>query len=199
MHGSFARRAGLVFLAALVCLTLSGCGQDVGYSRICDDPDFGCYFNRALAIVNGAEHWLNKWIQIHLGLKIAIVTFGILATVMIALTDQNTQRWAKPIGLIASALATGLTAGVSSFQIPENIDKLAENIKTLKQITNDFDSAKVTLVRGATPDEINQRFKTDEKFREAVNALTRKYVTDMNNIETDMVRVMGITARPEKK
>jgi hypothetical protein len=198
MHGSFARRVSLVLLAVFVCLIATGCSQDVGLSKLCEDPDFDCYFNRAVAIINGAEGWLNAWIKIHLALKIAVVTFGILATVMIALTDQTTHKWAKPIGLIASALATGLTAGVSTFQVPENIDRLADNIKTLKQITNAFDTAKVSLVQGATNDEIMQRFKTDDKFREAVNALTSKYVNDMNNVETDMVRVIGITAKKEK-
>ena len=191
----FCRIRANIPLVFVICLLMAG--RAVAQSQGCDDPDFVCYFKRAKEVVNGAEWWVDWWIKAHLVLKLIIVALGILATVMFALTDEKTKNWAKPIGLSASAIVTGLTAGIGTFQIPENIEKLAENARTLKQITNDFDFAKVKLVKGATQEEINKRFGTDPGFRAEVNKLTYDYVNAMNNVEVDMLRVIGLTSKPK--
>ena len=51
---------------------------------------------------------------------------GILATVMIALQGDDNRVWTRPIGIVATALVTGITALVSSFHVPETKDGLID-------------------------------------------------------------------------
>jgi hypothetical protein len=91
---------------------------------MCVDPDFDCYSKQMLAGVWTVRESISYWSNLHLALQIFIAVARIVTTVMIALEGDENGHWTKPIGLVATALVTGLTSPLVSFmsQITRQID-----------------------------------------------------------------------------
>jgi hypothetical protein len=126
---------------------------------------------------------------------VLVVVAGIVATIMIALQGDDNKVWTRPIGLIATALVTGMTSALVSFHVPDNVDKLVDILGNMITIANEFGYQSAKLSEGENLTEVQQRFKTDIAFRNSVNELTKKYVDDYNGIKIDMLKLSGSASR----
>jgi hypothetical protein len=178
----------------VVIAGLSGCAKAV-LPVECDAADFPCFSKQFLADISETRAHIAYWSNLHLILQIFIAVAGITATIMIALQGDDNRYWTRPIGLVATALVTGLSSALVSFHVPENIDKLIDTAEKMTATANEFDREATKLKAGRSPEEIQEAFKTDPKFREAVNELTYKYATDFNKTKIEMLRLSGTAAK----
>jgi hypothetical protein len=102
------------FVTFLVSFAISGCAQDV-LPINCNDPDLQCYVDQAVKGIIIVRENISYWSNVHLIIQFLIVLCGIIATVMIALQGDENKHWTRPIGLVATALVTGLTSALVSF------------------------------------------------------------------------------------
>jgi hypothetical protein len=181
-------------ILALAVAGLSGCARDVLPTE-CTDPDFDCYSRQMLAGIKVVRDSISYWSNLHLAVQIFIALSGIVATIMIALQGDDNRHWTRPIGLIATAMVTGLTSALVSFHVPDNIDKLIDVGERMTALANDFDYRAVKLKAGRSKQEIEEAFKRDPRFREAENDLTYKYTNEYNKIKSEMLRLGGSAAR----
>jgi hypothetical protein len=161
----------------------------------CRDPDFQCYIDQAVKGITIVRQNISYWSNVYLIAQIFVVLSGIIATVMIALQGDENRHWTRPIGLVATALVTGLTSALVSFHVPENIDKLVDIVSNMTNITNSFDYETEKLAAGKTREQVEDAFKSDPKFRESVNDLSKKFVDDYNKVKIDMIRLSGTAAK----
>jgi hypothetical protein len=181
-------------ILALAVAGLSGCARDV-LTENCIDPDFDCFSRQMLAGIRVVQENISYWSNLHLALQVFIAVSGIVATIMIALQGDENRYWTRPIGLIATALVTGLSSALVSFHVPDNIDKLIDVGERMAAVANEFDYQAVKLKSGRSKQEIEEAFKTDPKFREAENDLTYKYTNEFNKTKSEMLRLRGSAAR----
>src|SRR4051812_44069462 len=175
---NFRRRDSLSFLGRMVVLVaaiaaLTGCAQDVP-PIACADADFDCFVKQAAAGIKIVRENISYWSNVNLIGQALIVVAGIVATIMIALQGDENKVWTRPIGLIATALVTGMTSALVSFHVPDNVDKLVDILGNMTTITNEFGYQSSKLSEGKDLPEAQQRFKSDAAFRNAVNDLTKK-------------------------
>jgi hypothetical protein len=183
-----------VALLSALCLALSGCAADVPPVN-CNDPDFRCYIEQATRGIVAVRENINYWANMNLFGQAFIVISGIVATIMIALQGDNNKHWTRPIGLIATALVTGVTSALVSLHVPDNVDKLIDSMGKMTLIVNQFDHDQERLVAGRNQQQVAEAFKNDAQFRDAVNDLTTKFSTDYNKVKLDMLRLRGSAAR----
>jgi hypothetical protein len=183
-------------MAVLVvgALTLTACAQDVP-PITCEDADFDCFVKQAAAGIRIVRENISYWSNVNLIGQALIVVAGIVATIMIALQGDENKVWTRPIGLIATALVTGMTSALVSFHVPDNVDKLVDILGNMTNITNEFGYQSAKLSEGKDLKEVQQRFKTDAAFRNSINELTKKYVDDYNAIKIDMLKLNGTASR----
>jgi len=126
----------LLLIAA--SFALSGCAADVPPLN-CVDLDFDCYINHATAAIRVVRENIEYLSTINLIGQTCIVVSGVVATIVIALQGDANRFWTRPIGLIATALVTGVTSALVSFHVPDNVDKLADVIANMTEVVNQFD------------------------------------------------------------
>jgi hypothetical protein len=182
----------LIFL-----LAFSGCAEDTT-PKSCEDPDFECYTDQALGGVIAVRENITQMSRIHMAIRIAIALCGLIATIMIALQGDENRVWTRPIGLIATALVTGLSSAIITFHIPENIDKLIDVMGEMTTIANEFDYEANKLRAGKTKKEINEVYRTDLQFRTQVNELTSKFANDFMKAKMEMLKLYGTAASIKK-
>jgi hypothetical protein len=174
--------------------TLTGCAHDVPpIARA--DADFDCFVNQATAGIRIVRENISYWSNVNLIGQALIVLSGIVATIMIALQGDDNKVWTRPIGLIATALVTGMTSALVSFHVPDNVDKLVDILGNMTTITNEFAYQSAKLSEGKNLKEVQEWFKTDAAFRNSVNELTKKYVDDYNGIKIDMLKLSGTASK----
>jgi hypothetical protein len=161
----------------------------------CEDPNFDCFSDQAILGIKEVREQISYWSNVNFLAQIFIAISGMVATVMIALQGDENRHWTRPIGLVSTALVTGLTSALVSFHVPENVDKLVEIVDRMATVHNNFDYEVVKLRGGRSKKEVEAAFKTDEAFRTQTNDLTRKFVTDYNKIKLEMLRLSGTAAR----
>ena len=189
--GSFILRFLILAVAAVL---LWGCTKNVP-PVACVDPDFDCFSNQAILGINEVRNQISYWSNVNFLAQVCIAIFGTVATVMIALQGDENRHWTRPIGLVSTALVTGLTSALVSFHVPENIDKLVDVADRMALVNNDFNYEYVKLKAGRSQKETEDAFKTDELFRSKTNELTTKFVNDYNKIKLEVLRLSGTAAR----
>lgn len=135
------------------------------------------------------------WSTVNLIAQILIVFFGIISTLMIALQGDANKYWTRPIGIIATTLVTGISSALVTFHIPENVDKVIGIASKMVDIDNDFDYKVEKLKQGKTQNEINEAYRNDAAFREAVNQLTKDFSDSQNKIKMDLLRIKGTSSQ----
>jgi len=184
---------GLTLVLAMALL--SGCAQDVPPIN-CEDPDFKCYNDQAIKVIGVLRDSIAYWSNINQFGQLIVVVCGILAGIMLALHDQNNKGGlTKTIGIVATALVTGITGGLATFHVPERIDKLTDLIGNMADVVNDFDHQTEELIAGRNQKEIDEAFKTDEQFRKQVNDLTNKYLVSYNKLRLETWRLSGSASK----
>lgn len=183
-------RVMFLSLAAAV----SGCAQDV-QPIDCRDPNFQCYIDQAIRGIKEVRQNISYWSNVNLFAQVFIALSGIVATVMIALQGDKNKRWTRPIGLVATALVTGLTSALVSFHVPENIDKLVDITGRMTHIVNEFNYDADELKAGRSPEEIDDAYRKDPVYRKKVNNLTTRFCNDYNKIKIDMLKLSGSAAK----
>jgi len=186
----FVRSIALVLSALALC----GCAQDV-LPINCKDTDVNCYVDQATKGIIVVRQNIAYWSNVNFIAQLVIVISGTVATVMIALQGDQNRYWTRPVGLVATALVTGLTSALVSFHVPDNIDKLVDVVADMTTVTNDFDYRAVKLVDGKSPQEIEEAFRTDKVFRESLNDLTKNFSDQYNKIKIDMLKLSGSGAK----
>ena len=104
-----------------------------------DCANVNCYVAHAVENLEKINGDIGYWTNLNLLIQICVVVLGVLATVIIALQGDANKYWTRPVGIVATALVTGLTASVTQFHIPDNIDKLIDVYQGIAQRTNAFE------------------------------------------------------------
>lgn len=177
-----------------LAVTMTGCAHDVQPVG-CQDPDLQCYTDQALKGITVIRQNISYWSNVNLLGQVLIALSGMVATIMIALQGDHNKRWTRPIGLVATALVTGLTSALMSFHVPDNIDKLVDIVGSMSNIANEFDYQAEKLKAGKSQKEIEEAYRTNPKFRDDVNNLTKKFSDDYNKIKLDMLKLSGSAAK----
>ena len=193
-HGPNILLLGRIVVPVLMIMMLTGCAHDVP-PIICDDADFDCYMKQAAAGIKVVRENISYWSNVNLIGQALIVLAGIIATIMIALQGDDNKVWTRPVGLVATALVTGMTSALVSFHVPDNIDKLVDILGNMTTITNDFGYQSAKLSDGKSSKEVQDRYKSDANFRNSANELTKKYVDSYNGIKIDLLRLSGTASR----
>ena len=109
------------FILIASTLTLVGCTKDIPEID-CADPDVNsCYVKHSVEALNVVRENINAWSNILLIGQVLVFVFGLISTIMIALQGDANKYWTRPIGLIATALVTGLTSALVSFHVTANM------------------------------------------------------------------------------
>ena len=164
--------------AVAAILLLAGCAQDVPPSH-CDTHD--CHIGHAVKTLAVIRSNIAYWVNLNLIGQAAIVVFGIIATVMIAMQGDKNKHWTRPIGLVSTALVTGITSALVSFHVPDNIDKLIDVYGKIAAITNEYD--------------YRVRVRQGKAGKDEMEALTKKYADEFNAAKLEMLRLGGTAAR----
>lgn len=178
----------VAFLFAI--LLLAGCSQDVPPIN-CSVPDIKCFIDQATRGIIVVRENVSYWSNVNLIAQVMVAVSGTVATVMIALQGDQNKVWTRPVGLVATALVTGLTSALVSFHVPDNIDKLIDTMQNMAIVTNEFDYKTTKLVDGKSQKDIEDMFKTDKEFRESLSDLSMKFTTDFNNVKIGMLKMSG--------
>ena len=179
---------------AVAVAAMSGCAQDVPPVN-CTDPDLACYVDQAVKGIRVIRENIDYWSNVNLLGQALIVLSGIIATIMIALQGDDNKHWTRPVGLVATALVTGITSALVSFHVPDNIDKLVDILANMTGTVNEFDYQAEKLKGGKSQKEIEDSFRNDPQFRDSVNELTKRYVDSYNKLKIDMLKLNGTAAR----
>jgi hypothetical protein len=113
---------------------------------------------------------------------------------MIALQGDENRYWTRPIGLISTALVTGLTSALVSFHVSGNIDKLIDIYSNIAAATNKLELELVSKTGGRAPAEIQDQFKNDKDFRDWYWSIVRPYVESFNKSKVDALKIYGSAA-----
>jgi hypothetical protein len=98
-----------------------------------------CYVDATIATINAITRDIDFWSQVQIATLIATVVFGVLATVMIALQGDDNRYWTRPVGIIATALVTGIASLTTALHVPDNIDKLIDIRRQFTSLVNNFE------------------------------------------------------------
>lgn len=178
----------------LVCtILLTACAHDQPPTG-CDDTDFLCFENHAMKVMNVVRTDISYWSNINLIAQVSIVIAGIIATIMIALQGDENKHWTRPVGLIATALVTGISSALGSFHVPENVDKLVDIVAKMDKRMNEFDYQLVKNF-GADKEKIKIEYLKNENFRNSVNDVTFAFANDFSALKIELLRLNGTAAR----
>jgi hypothetical protein len=181
---------------AILILTgvLAGCAKDIPPLN-CVDPDVNCYIDHAVKAATVVRANIDYWSNVNLIAQVLIVVFGIVSTIMIALQGDDNRYWTRPIGLISTALVTGLTSALVSFHVVGNVDKLVDIYSKIGSITNQLESQLEPRTGGKTPEEFKKMYKDDSEFRTWYGGIIDAYVKNFNDLKVDMLKISGSAAQ----
>ncbi len=119
--------------------------------------DTSCYVRATIATINAITQDIDFWSQVQIATLIATVVFGVLATVMIALQGDDNRYWTRPVGIIATALVTGIASLTTALHVPDNIDKLIDIRRQFTALVNNFEYD-IQRKSGFEADEVRKKF-----------------------------------------
>ena len=165
---------------ATLCMSLSCCVESFPPPIECGSDD-DCYIKHTLDTMGVVASQIDYWDNITLVAALAGFA-GIVATIMLALQGDENKYWTRPVGIVATALVTGVTALLTSFHLPENTDKYIMAYVQLGALNNNFER---DLRVAKTPDE--------------KDALRFQYAGDYSRIKADLLKTKGslsLVSRP---
>ena len=148
-----------------------------------------------LANMKAIYNTIGSWSTLNLVVGILIALAGIVSTIVIALQGDQNRYWTRPIGLIATALVTGLSSALVSFHVSDNIDKLIDVYQKMNVISGQYASAYEILQAGRSKDEVAKQYQNDAEFRKKVVELKEKYVGEFAQAKLEGMRIYGSAAR----
>jgi multisubunit Na+/H+ antiporter MnhE subunit len=101
--------------------------------------DTSCYVKATIATINAVTRDIDFWSQIQIATLVATVVFGVVATIMIAHQGDENRYWTRPVGIIATALVTGIASLTASLHVPDSIDKLIDIRRQFTALVNNFE------------------------------------------------------------
>jgi hypothetical protein len=119
--------------------------------------DTSCYVRATIATINAITRDIDFWSQVQIATLLATVVFGVLATVMIALQGDDNRYWTRPVGIIATALVTGIASLTTALHVPDNIDKLIDIRRQFTALVNNFEYD-IQRKSGFEADEVRKKF-----------------------------------------
>lgn len=177
-------------IATILVLALAACNPKV-VSFDCALPDTACFQERAFMGMDEVRAAIDMWSTINIIGQIIVVTCGIISTVVIALQGDGNRQWTRPIGLVVTALATGTSAAMVSFHVPQNLDRLVEILGEMGQVVNEYDYAAGLLRAGRAPAEMEAAFRADPGLRQALSDLTYRHIGRYSALRMNMLRLAG--------
>jgi len=87
----------------------------------------------------------------------------VLATVMIALQGDENGYWTRPVGIVATALVTGIASLTSALHVPDNIDKLIDIRHQFTSLVNNFEYD-IQRKSGEEADEVRKKFADESSL-----------------------------------
>ena len=126
------------------------------------------------SVIASTSSEVKMWFWINVSLQMATIVLGILATLMVALQNNENQKWMKPTGIIATTLITGVVSASTTFHVRENIDKL---ITLQSQIGTNLNELEFYI-----------KEHPDEKTNLSVQ---KKYTDILNQLGEQRRRVLG--------
>jgi hypothetical protein len=191
MHNK--RCVGVLGVTTLTSV-LSGCTR-VAAPVDCADSDFLCIENAMLDNMKALFETIGYWSTLQLVIGVCVVLSGMVATIMIALQGDANRYWTRPIGLIATALVTGLTSALVSFHVPDNVDKLIDVYQKMNTVAGQYSTAYELLQAGRSKEEIEKQYTEDQEFRKKVVEMKEKYVGEFSQAKLDGMRIYGSAGR----
>jgi hypothetical protein len=155
------------------CVVLVACVQIFPDPKECD-VDAQCILKQGLDTLIVIKSRIDYWDNVMLVAAIVAAVAGLIATIMIALQGDENRYWTRPIGIVATALVTGITTVVTSFHIPENKDKYITAYGQLVRDMNKFDQAR----RQAQNSENKDKLLYD-------------FISDFTNIKLEILKAQG--------
>ena len=119
--------------------------------------DTSCYVKATIATINAVTRDIDFWSQIQIATLVANVVFGVVATIMIAHQGDENRYWTRPVGIIATALVTGIASLTASLHVPDNIDKLIDIRRRFTALVNNFEYD-IQRKSGDEADEVRKKF-----------------------------------------
>lgn len=187
-------KISLLKLIAALTLVLNGCASDPGPTA-CNEWDFDCYADHANINTKLIVENINFWSRVNIIGSVCAFSFGVLATLMIALQGDANKRWTRPIGIIATTLVTGIGSALVNFHVQDNVDKLISLAGNMANLTSEFGENTGNLAAGRDKASVENAYKTDKEFREKTNKLVREFGKKQNDIKMEMMRIKGTAAR----
>jgi hypothetical protein len=202
----FIKAVRLTGVWVFCAIVLEGCTKDIPAIN-CTDPDVSsCYVKHALDSLSVVRDNINIWPSILLVGQVLVFIFGLLATIMIALQGDENRYWTRPIGLISTALVTGLTSALVSFHVTANIDKLIDIYSNITTSTNTLEVNLASLFSEQTSDQIQDKFKNDKTYEAEYWKILAPYASSFNKSRVDALKLYGsagqinsIKAPPDEK
>jgi hypothetical protein len=177
-----------LILAAPVIFLLSSCNKS-SLPKGCEPPDFQCYENHALEFTTEILKNVAIWTKIAQFGQAAIIFCGVVAAVMIALQNEGNQKWTKPIGLLASALVTGITSFLITFHVSDNLQSQIDIAGKIADMTDEFDNQIMRLTSGKSESQIREDFIRNPSFRADAVRYTSNFATNFNAIKRELLAV----------
>lgn len=187
-------RPAIIMVALAATVLLGGCHQTLPVSQ-CVLPDTTCYIDQAMTGLHAIRDTISLWSGINLAGHVLVVSCSIISTVIIALQGDNNRQWTRPIGLVTTALATGITSALVSFHVPENIDRLVEILGEMNQVVSDYKYQADLMRAGRSDAELQATFRTDKALRAALSELTHTQIGRYNALHMDTLRLAGSAAK----
>ncbi len=190
--------AGMILGGAFM---VSGCSHTISVVH-CNDPDTQCYINATVDILKNLQQTIALWSNWHFAMQVLGVTASIVATIMIALQSENNKSWTRPIGLVATALVTGLSSALTALHVPQNVDRLIGDYGLIASAANAFEDKVERLTAGMSDSDVKFKFQHDKKFKAAYDDLSTELANHIQGARMDMLRLYGtapqITEPPVK-
>ena len=96
---------------------------------------------------------------------------------MIALQGDENRYWTRPVGIVATALVTGIASLTTSLHIPENVDKLIDIRRQFTFLINNLEYD----IEGKSPEEANK--------------IRKKFADDFSLLNSERLKLKGSAAR----
>lgn len=96
---------------------------------------------------------------------------------MIALQGDNNKVWTRPIGIVATALVTGIASLTTALHVPENVDKLIDIRRQFTFLVN------------------NLEYDLGEKSPEDASKIFKKFADDFSLLNSERLKLRGSAGR----
>ena len=140
--------------------------------------DTSCYVVKAtIATINAVTRDIDFWSQIQIATLVATVVFGVVATIMIALQGDENRNWTRPVGIIATALVTGIASLTASLHVPDNIDKLIDIRRQFTALVNNFE------------------YDIQRKSEDEADEVRKKFADEYSLLNSERLKLKGSAGR----